>query len=86
VLVLELNDSISGDVVGRAMVEVSLCRRCERYIRSAELTHGRAVQDLRGWEVTRALVPPVLVLLKRMVRNQWRLRGNLRLLQSSVIA
>lgn len=30
------------------MVEVSLCSRCERYIRSAELTHGRAVQDLRG--------------------------------------
>jgi hypothetical protein len=57
-------------------VKLSLCSRCERYIRSVELTHGLAVRDLRGWEVTRALVPLVLALFKRFFRNSWRFAKN----------
>ncbi len=51
-------------------MNVSLCSRRERYIRSVELTHGRALHNLRGLEVTRALAPSLVVLLEPLFRFQ----------------
>lgn len=73
-LVMELDGSAGGGVVGRALVGgwVGGCisgNRCERCTRSVELTHGQAPRDLGGGEVTRALAPALVVLLNNTVGN-----------------